>query len=404
MLGLHQEEKKIASRASGCTRRSRCSGRNLANSDAAYYGAGRLNAATMAVCVQMQCARAPCIWTQLAWQLRPDAAAAAYAFRRRSVMAIALWTQRVSSGRRVSRQMASGRSLPWHHASRRSCQGTTRPDAAAVAYAFRMRSVMATALWTERVFRMLGVKAGGILTELAMAPCVQMQLSRHNTSGRSCHSISLLDKKCHGNCSLDAARLPDAGCQGRWHPDGACHGTTRPDAAVKAQCVRIQLPRHNPSGRGVSWQLRSGHSASSGCRVSRQMASEWSLPRHHTSRRSCQGIMHPDAAAAAYPFRRRSVIATALWTHCVFRTQGVKADGIRMEPATSPRVQTHLSRQLHMDPVVTALNIAAILLSHPQSRMQVVFGGSRDSDSIQLYSLYQIYSYIRNLRAPSVGT
>ena len=212
----------FASRASGCTRQSRRSGRNLPNSDAAYHGAGRPNAATTMVCARTQRARAPCIWTQLAWRLCPDAAAAAYAFRTRSVVAIALWTQRVSSGRRVSRQMASGRSLLRHHESRCSCRG-----------------------------------------------------------------ICLPDEECHGNCARDAACLPDAACQGRWHLDGACHGTTSPDAAVKAQRVRMQLPRHIPSGRGVSWQLHSGHSTCSGHRVSRKMASGRSLPQHHASRRSC---------------------------------------------------------------------------------------------------------------------
>jgi len=52
-------------------------------------------------------------------------------------------------------------------------------------------------------------------------------------------------------------------------------------------------------------------------------------------------------------------MATALWTQRVFRTQGVKADGIRTEPAMATCIQTQLSRQLRSDPVVTALNIAA---------------------------------------------
>jgi len=157
-----------------------------------------------------------------------------------------------SSGRRVSRQMASGRSLPWHHASRCSCQGTTHPDAAATAYPFRTRSVMASALWMQHVFRTQGVKADGIQMEPATAPRIQMQLSRHNASGRSCHSISLPDDECHGNCALEGARLLDAECQGRWHPDGACHGTTRPDAAVKAIAF-------GPSCHGTEYRSETFH-------------------------------------------------------------------------------------------------------------------------------------------------
>jgi len=150
----------------------------------------------MAVCVRTQCARAPYVWTQLVWRLQPDAAATAYAFRTRSVMAIALWTQ--------------------------------------------------------RVFRTQGVKADGIWTEPATAPHVQTQLSRHNASGCSCHGISLPDKECHGNCALDAVCLPDAGCQGRWHPDGACHGTTRPDAAVKTIAF-------GPSCHGTEYRSETFH-------------------------------------------------------------------------------------------------------------------------------------------------
>jgi len=57
--------KKIASRASGCTRRSRRTGRNFANPDASYHGVGRPNAATTVECVRTQRARAPCVRRQL---------------------------------------------------------------------------------------------------------------------------------------------------------------------------------------------------------------------------------------------------------------------------------------------------------------------------------------------------
>jgi len=48
------------------------------------------------------------------------------------------------------------------------------------------------------------------------------------------------------------------------------------------------------------------------------------------------------------------------------------------------------------DAAVTALKIARSLTSHPHSRTQAA-GGSRGSESIQLYSLYLTYSYIRYL-------
>ena len=139
---------------------------------------------------------------------------------------------------------------------------------------------------------------GGLRSDTAHQGTVRMDTTGMATEpGRSCRCICLLDEECHGNCPLDAAHV------------------------LRTQGVK-------------------------------QMASGRSLPRHHVSRCSCQGATCPAAAATAYAFRMRSVMATALGT------QGVKADGIQMEPATAPRVQTQLSRQLHSDPVVTALNIA----------------------------------------------
>ena len=76
----------------------------------------------MAPCAQTQFATAPCVRTQLARRLRSDAAATAYAFRTRSVRASAIWTPRASSGRRMSWRTATGRRLSRHQASRRSCQ------------------------------------------------------------------------------------------------------------------------------------------------------------------------------------------------------------------------------------------------------------------------------------------
>ena len=65
---------------------------------------------------------APRVRTQLSRRLRSDATATAYAFRTRSVRASAIWTQCVSSGRRMSWQITTGRRLSRHHTSRRSCQ------------------------------------------------------------------------------------------------------------------------------------------------------------------------------------------------------------------------------------------------------------------------------------------
>ena len=124
------KKKKIASRASGCTRRSRCSGRNLANPDAAYHGAKRSNAARQEPCVSS------CQGTT-----RPDAAAAAYAFRTRIVMAIALRTQCVSSGRRVSRQISS----------RLSVKANVLRTTHATASPFRTTRATASAFWTRSV-------------------------------------------------------------------------------------------------------------------------------------------------------------------------------------------------------------------------------------------------------------
>ena len=175
-------KKKFASTASGCTRRSRRSGRNLATTDAARQrnvhrdaarqdtvrrdaarqgtvrrdaarqGTVRLDATASAtapgrschgilrldeecqgiclldaecqgICLLDAAATAPRVQTQLSRRLRSDAAAMAYAFWTMSVWAFAFWTQRVSSGRRMSWQIASGRRLSRRHASRRSCQG-----------------------------------------------------------------------------------------------------------------------------------------------------------------------------------------------------------------------------------------------------------------------------------------
>ena len=55
----------------------------------------------------------------------------------------------------------------------------------------------------------------------------------------------------------------------------------------------------------------------------------------------------------------------------------------------------------HPDAAVTALKIARSLTSHPHSRTQAA-GGSRVSESIQLYSLYLTYSYICYLTEHSV--
>jgi len=61
--------------------------------------------------------------------------------------------------------------LSRHNASRRSYQGTTRPDPA--------------------------VKPQRVRT----------QLSTHYASGRSCRGICLPDEECHGNCAQDAAHF-----------------------------------------------------------------------------------------------------------------------------------------------------------------------------------------------------
>ena len=63
-VSTHIRKKKIVSRAFGCTRQSRCSGRNLTNPDAAYHKMGSLNTATIVVCIWTQNTRAPYIRMQ----------------------------------------------------------------------------------------------------------------------------------------------------------------------------------------------------------------------------------------------------------------------------------------------------------------------------------------------------
>ena len=57
-----------------------------------------------------------------------------------------------------------------------------------------------------------------------------------------CHGICLLDKECLRH--LDAARLTDAECQGKWDPDEAYDGTPRLDNRV----VMVVASKRNHQG------------------------------------------------------------------------------------------------------------------------------------------------------------
>jgi len=133
-------KKKIVSRPSGCTRRSRRTGRNLANPDASYHGVGRVNAATTVVCVQRQRTRAPCIWMQLLWYIRFREGVSGHEPSGRNACVPdarcpGRWRQD-DTCHGTSRPDAAIKAqhvqtqLSRHNASRCSCQGTTRSDAA----------------------------------------------------------------------------------------------------------------------------------------------------------------------------------------------------------------------------------------------------------------------------------
>ena len=134
---------------SGCTRHSRCFGRNLLNSNAACHDT-----------------------------MRPDAAATAYTFCTRSVRAFAFWTQCVSSIHRMS----------WRMHPDDACYGTTQPDAAVKVTAFRRTCYGICRLDEEcqgicildvaRVFHTENVMANSIQMTPVTAPHVRTQLSR----------------------------------------------------------------------------------------------------------------------------------------------------------------------------------------------------------------------------------
>jgi hypothetical protein len=143
---------KIASRASGCTRCSRRSGRNLLNSDATCHGALHLDGAS-------QCT------------VRPDAAVKATASRRRC--------------HGTTRPDAGAKATP----SRRNCHGTRRHDAAVRATASRRRchGTMRPDVGARRLRPDATATATGVQTQLSRrlradapitAPPVQTQVSR----------------------------------------------------------------------------------------------------------------------------------------------------------------------------------------------------------------------------------
>ena len=145
-----------------------------------------------APCVDMQRATAQWVGTQLAWRLRPDAAAMAPCVRTRSVRAFAFWTQRVSYRRRVSRKMSSGRRVPRHLPSGRGVSGHLPLDAARVfrtqsvkANSFQTQSVKANFFWTQsvkaKVLRTTRTTASAFWMQCV---CSRRRVSRRMSSGR----------------------------------------------------------------------------------------------------------------------------------------------------------------------------------------------------------------------------
>jgi len=139
-----------------------------------------------------------------------------------------------------------------------------RSDAAATAYALRTRSVRAFAFWTQLsrqlrsdatatayAFRTRSVKASAIWTQcvssgrrMSWQITTGRRLSRHHTSRRSCqgdciwtqlprHMPSGRGVSGHLPSGRSACH-PDEECHGEQRPDDACHSTTGPDAAVNA--------------------------------------------------------------------------------------------------------------------------------------------------------------------------
>jgi len=248
-----------------------------------------------------------------------------------------------------------------------ACQGTMHQDAAAMIYAFQTRSVMAIALWMQRVFWTQGVQADGIRMTYAVATHVQMQLSRCNVSRRSCEGTTCPDAAAatytfwmrsvmafvlwmlHVSSGRRVSRQMASRRCIPWHhmSKHSCRGTACSDAAAKAQYIQSQLPRYMPSRRGVSWQLRPGHSA---CLTDAGCQGRWYLDR------AGHGTTCPDAAVKVTAFRP-------------------SCRGTEYHSETFNHICNLGYKHLVVLGVVT-----------------------------QLYSLYLIYSYIRNLRAPSMST
>jgi len=167
---------------------------------------------------------------------------------------------------RVSRQMSSGRCMPWHLPSRRGvsghlpsecsacltdveCQGRCRPDEECqgicllnVARVLQMQSVKADVVW------MRSVRAFTFWTQCMSYRC---RVSRQMSSGRCMPQHLPSRRGVSGHLpSEGSACLTEAECQGRYRPDEGCQGICFLNAArvlqtqsVKADVVRTRSVR-----------------------------------------------------------------------------------------------------------------------------------------------------------------
>jgi len=201
-------KKFFASRVFGCTRWLRCSGRNLANLDAAYHGTVHPNAMHYGT-VRSDAPRHGTV--------RPDAVATAYASRR-------VVSGHFLSGCRMSRQMSSGQRMPRHLPSAREVSGHSP--------------------FERRVSR-----------QMSSGRCVPWHLP--SGCGVSGHLPSRRGVSGHlpSGCS---ACLTNAECQGKWDPDEAYDGTPHIDnrvvtvvayATVRARYIAAKTIKHTFGSR-----------------------------------------------------------------------------------------------------------------------------------------------------------
>jgi len=161
-------------------------------------------------------------------------------FRARTVRVFAIWTQYMSSRRRVLRQMSSRRYVQQHQSCGRGVSGY---------FSFWTQSVKA------KVLRMMHTMVLAILARRIRVFAIWMQRMsyRHRVSRKMCsrqfmpwrlpsgrevswqlcsgRSSCLTDAKCHGKF------LPDTECQRKCPLDNACHSICLRDSVYHGSCL-----------------------------------------------------------------------------------------------------------------------------------------------------------------------